>query len=195
MAAQNLVVVTRKDTGTKFQVSTTKIISFIGQSQGTDTLLTYIDQRGQSTNTLVDETPAAIDALTGGRTQAVTLNSSGLTQYINSDNIIYLDTTSFGCRITYNISGPAGKYRQPPTFIDVTETPASINTAAGNTGIIVFKDGSTRWINGDNMDLVTKDPSPLNEAGYLLLYDDKKVDFRALHLNSTGNGFSIGSGL
>lgn len=195
MAAQNLVVVTRKVLGTKFQVSTTKIIKFKGQSQGTDTLLSYIDQRGQATDLLVDETPAAVNALTGGRTQAVTLDSDGSTLYINSDNIIYLDTTTFGCRITYNISGSAGKYRQPPTFIDVTETPGSINTAAGNTGIITFRDGSTRWIDGNSLDLVAKDPSPLNSAGFAVLYDDKKVDFNILHVNSSGNAFSIGSGL
>src|SRR5688572_23227485 len=107
MAAQNLVLVTRTDNGKQFKVSTTKIVEFKDQSGST--LLTYVDQRGKIDHRLVDESAAAINALTGGRTQLVTLNNSTSTPiYINSDRIIYIDNMLFGARITYQISGGAG---------------------------------------------------------------------------------------
>jgi len=108
MAAQNLVLVTRTDNGKQFKVSTTKIIEFKAQSGST--LLTYVDQRGKVDHRLVDETVGAINALTGSRTQAVTLNNDASTVvYINSDRIIYIDNTSWGSRITYDVSGARGK--------------------------------------------------------------------------------------
>lgn len=190
MAAQNLVLLTRVSDGTEFKVSTTKIIYFMAQSS--NTLVKFVDQRGDVTTELVSESAAAIDALTGSRTQAVTLYPSLLTQYINSDRIIYIDNQTWGSRITYEINGAKGKYNQPPVFIDCTQSPSTISTAAGNTGVIVPQQGKSRYINGDRLDLIAKDPSV--PADYIALYDDGKTEFARIKLDSAGNGFSIGSG-
>lgn len=191
MAAQNLVLVTRADDGTQFKVSTTKIVEF--KDQSSETLLTYIDQRGKVVHLLVTESAAAINALTGGRTQLVTLNNDNSTPvYINSDKIIYIDNMLFGARITYQISGGAGKYNQPPTFIDVTETGAAINTAAGNTGAIPLHGGGERYVNGDFIDIITKNPD--GTASFPVLYDDHKDEFHRLVASSGTAYLSIGSG-
>jgi hypothetical protein len=191
MAAQNLVLVTRTDNGKQFKVSTTKIIEFKAQSGST--LLTYVDQRGKVDHRLVDETVAAINALTGSRTQAVTLNNDASTVvYINSDRIIFIDNTSWGSRITYDVSGARGKYNQPPTFIDVTEAASAINTAAGNTGAIPLAGGGERYVNGDNIDLVVKNPD--GTTSFRMLYDSRLEEFKPLVASAGTAYLSLGSG-
>jgi hypothetical protein len=190
MAAQNLVLVTKLASSTEFKVSTTKIVYF--KDLDTGCLLTYVNQRGQTVHTVVSESATAIDALTGGRTQAVTRFDNGETQYINSDRIFFLDPQTWGTRITYEINGGRGKYNQPPIFIDVTQSPSSINSAAGNTGIIYPIAGNNRWINGDKIDIVVHHPSISND--FQILYDSGLTEFVKLNVNSTGNAFSVGSG-
>lgn len=191
MAAQNLVLVTRTDNGKQFKVSTTKIIEFKAQSGST--LLTYIDQRGKVDHRLVDETAAAINALTGGRTQLVTLNNDASTPvYINSDKIIFIDNTSWGSRITYEISGGRGKYNQPPVFVDVTTAASAINTAAGNTGAVPLAGGGERYVNGDFIDLVVRNPD--GTSSFEVLYDSKKEEFKKLVASAGTAYLSLGSG-
>ena len=192
MAAQNLVLVTRSDNGKQFKVSTTKIVEFKAQS-GAHTLLTYIDQRGKVDHRMVTETAAAINALTGSRTQLVTLRNSVATPiYINSDRIIYIDPLNLGCRITYDISGNRGKYNQPPIFIDVVETAGTVNTAAGNTGAIAQYNGVLRYVNGDNIDLVVHNPDAT--PSWEILYDDRKPEFTKIIASSGSAYLSLGSG-
>lgn len=191
MAAQNLVLVTRTDNGKQFKVSTTKIIEFKAQSGST--LLTYIDQRGKVDHRLVDETVGAINALTGSRTQAVTLNNDASTVvYINSDRIIFIDNTSWGSRITYEISGGRGKYNQPPIFLDVTEAASAINTAAGNTGAIPLASGGERYVNGDYIDLVVRNPN--GTSSFEVLYDSKLEEFKKIVASAGTAYLSLGSG-
>lgn len=191
MAAQNLVVLTRLDNGKKFQISTTKIVYF--QAQSSNTLLEYIDQRGKKDQILVTQSVATVNGLTGGRTQAITMYPELIVRYINSDRIIYINSQTWGSRITYDISGNRGKYNQPPSFVDCTESGATINTAAGNTGIVYPVAGKAFWINGDLLDLVVKDVTYLND--FEALYDDRKTEFTKLHLSSATSYLSIGSGL
>lgn len=189
MAAKNLVLVTRTDNGKEFKVSANKIIEFT--TQGSSTLLEYVDQRGHVTHMLVDEAVADINTA-AGRTQAVTLYPEGKTIYINSDRIIFIHSQTWGSRITYDIAGDRGKYNQPPRFIDVTESGATINTAAGNTGLVYPQAGKAYWVNGDFIDLVVKDPT--NSANYQMLYDSRKTEFEKLPLSSSNSYLSIGSG-
>jgi hypothetical protein len=193
MAANTLVLVTRKDDGTKFKVSTTKIVQF--KAQGTAVLLEYVDQRGEKKQKLVTESVATINGLTGGRTQAVTLYPSAIVLYINSDRIIYINSNTWGSRITYDISGNRGKYNQPPIHIDCTESGATINSAAGNTGKVQPTKGNEYWINGDLIDLVVKDPSygASNVADFLMLYDARGTEFDKKHLSSSSSYLSISS--
>lgn len=188
MAAKNLVLVTRTDNGKQFKVSATKIVEF--KTQGSSTLLQYVTQLGKSVHLLVDETAADINTA-AARTQAITLYPSGVTIYINSDRIIYIHSQTWGSRITYDISGDRGKYQQPPIFLDCTESGATINTAAGNTGIINPQADKQFWINGDFIDLVTKDPS--NTANFEMLYDARNTSFDKLKLSSSNSYLSLGS--
>ncbi len=80
----------------------------------------------------------------------------------------------------------------PPIHLDVLESGATINTAAGNTGIINPQGGKQYWINGDLADLVSKDPS--NPADFILLYDSRKTEFEKLKLSSANSYLSVGSG-
>lgn len=191
MAAQNLVLVTRTDNGKQFKVSTTKIVEFKVQSG--KTLLTYIDQLGKVQHRLVNESAATIDGLTGGRTQRVVLNNGLSTPiFINSDRIIFIDNTTFGSRITYEISGGRGKYNQPPIFLDVTEAASAINTAAGNTGAVALYGGGERYVNGDFIDLVVKNPN--GTATFEILYDSKKEEFKKIIASNGSSYLSLGSG-
>ena len=192
MAAQNLVLVTRTDNGKQFKVSTNKIVQFKAL-QNTTTLLTYVDQRGRQANMVVNETASTINGLTGSRTQAVTLYPSGTTVYINSDRIIYLDITTYGTIITYEVSGGSGKYNLPPSLINVSTSASSISSTAGQTGVIITSASQTRYINGNFIDLVTH--SPLINGDYEVLYDSKKTSFEKITVSSNGaSSFSIGSG-
>lgn len=190
MAAQALVLVTRTDDGTKFKVSANKIVQF--KAQGSSTLLEYVNQRGKKIQNLVTTSVSAINTA-AGRTQAVTLYPSGITLYINSDRIIYINSNTWGSRITYDISGSRGKYNQPPIFIDCIQSGATINTAAGNTGLINPTAGEAYWINGDLIDLVVKDPSygPSNTADFLMLYDARGTEFDKKKLSSNNSYLSI----
>ncbi len=188
MAAKNLVLVTRTDNGKQFKVSATKIVEF--KAQGGSTLLQYVDQLGQSVHRLVDESVSDINTA-AARTQAITLYPSGVTIYINSDRIIYINSQTWGSRITYDISGDRGKYQQPPIFLDCTESGSTINTAAGNTGIINPQGGKQYWINGDFIDLVTKDPT--NTTDFEMLYDERGPAFVKKKLSSSNNYLSLGS--
>lgn len=192
MAAQNLVLVTRTDNGKQFKVSTNMIVEFTALQGGTSQLV-FIDQRGRKSIVAVNESVATINGLTGSRTQAVTLNSNSKVIYINSDRIIYLDTASFGTIITYDVAGVGGKYNFPPISLSVNETPANINTAAVNTGLIITSDSQTRWINGNLIDLVSKSATMVGD--YNMLYNDKKTSFNQLTISSSGSSFlSLGSG-
>jgi hypothetical protein len=190
MAAQALVLVTRTDDGTKFKVSANKIVQF--KAQGANTLLEYVDQRGKKVQTLVTTSVSDINTA-AARTQAVTLYPSGITLYINSDRIIYIHSQTWGSRITYDISGNRGKYNQPPEFIDCTQSGATINTAAVNTGKVIPDGGKEYWINGDLIDLVVKDPSygPSNIANYLMLYDARGTEFEKKKLSSATSYLAI----
>lgn len=188
MAAKNLVLVTRTDNGKQFKVSANKIVEF--KTQGSSTLLKYVTQLGKAVHLLVDETAADINTA-AARTQAITLYPGAVTIYINSDRIIYIHSQTWGSRITYDISGDRGKYQQPPIFLDCTESGATINTAVGNTGIINPQAGKQYWVNGDFIDLVTKDPS--NTANFEMLYDARNAAFDKLKLSSSNSYLSLGS--
>lgn len=189
MAAQNLVLLTRTDNGKQFKVSATKILEF--KEQDSSTLIEYVDQRGHLTHRLVDEAVGDISTA-AARTQAVTLYPSGVTIYINSDRIIFIHSQTWGSRITYDVAGNRGKYNQPPRFIDCTESGATINTAAGNTGLVYPTAGKAYWVNGDFIDLVVKSPS--NGADFEMLYDSRKTEFEKLPLSSSNSYLSLGSG-
>jgi len=192
MAAQPLVLVTRADDGSQFKVQTNKIIEF--KAQGVNSLLSYVDQRGKFDHRLVTESLATISAA-ATRTQAVTLYPKNIVIYINSDRIIKINSQTWGSRITYDISGNRGKYNQPPKFIDVLESGATINAAAGNTGLIYPDKGKAFWINGDFIDIITKDPSfgSSNVADYSMLYDSRKTEFEKIPLSSANTYLSINS--
>ncbi len=192
MAAQNLVLVTRTDNGKQLKISTTKIIEFKDQSG--DTLITYVDQRGKIDHRLVTEAASAINTLTGGRTQLVTLRNTLATPiYINSDRIIYIDVMTVGCRITYQTGGGSGgRYNQPPSHIDVVETAAAVSSAAGNTGIVPLVGKEARYINGDLVDVVLH--SVQTSGAFEVLYDSKLTEFEKLIASSGSSFLSLGSG-
>lgn len=190
MAAQNLVLLTKLSGGKQFKVQTQFILQW--KAITGSTLIEYVNQRGEKTTEKVTESVSAINALTGGRSQAVTLFANGQTIYIISDNIIYLKNETFGTRIVYDTScRRKGKYQQPPIFIDVTESMTTINTAAGNTGILVPSAGRSFYVNGDRICTVTHDPNIPTD--FQLLYDEGKTEYKKITVNSTGNAFSIGS--
>jgi len=84
------------------------------------------------------------------------------------------------------------KYNQPPTFIDVTEAASAINTAAGNTGAIPLASGGERYVNGDNIDLVVKNPD--GTTSFRMLYDSRLEEFKPIVASAGTAYLSLGSG-
>lgn len=147
--ASKSVTVTDFNTGTAFTISAANILIFL--ASGSNTLISYVDNRGKVHSRLVTESLATINTA-AARTQAVT-QTSGII-YINSDRIIYLDDLTANRMINYDagVNVPAKYF--------VSESAASINTAAGNTFAITTQPSATqasrtRYINNLRIDAIT----------------------------------------
>ncbi len=139
--ASKSISLTILSSGKTFKLSADNIINFTVVN-GSNTQLTYLNNRDNVVTAIVSQSVSTINTA-AVRTQAVTLNNAASTViYIHSDKIIYIDDSTSFRQITYNGSGSY------PTIYDVTESAASINTAAGNTFIITIQQSSlSRWIN------------------------------------------------
>lgn len=125
------------------KLSANQIVRFT--ASGSNTLLTYVTNQDQVLTKLVTESVGTINTA-AARTQAVTLLDSTVV-YIHSDKIIFLDAVAAGSKVTLWNPGLAA-----PEILTVSEIPANINTAAGNTFAITTQpNGSTpsgtRYIN------------------------------------------------
>ncbi len=127
------------------KLSANQIVRFTASGSGT--LLTYLTNQDKVITKLMTESVSTINTA-AARTQAVTLNNATSTvMYVHSDKIIFLDVITAGTLITLWNPGTAA-----PEVYSVSDTPANINTAAGNTFAITTQpNGSTpsgtRYIN------------------------------------------------
>jgi hypothetical protein len=170
--ASQLISLTISITGGAIKLSANKIVKFL--ASGANTLIGYIDNQDRYVQKLVTQSLATIDTA-AQRTQAVTL-LDGTVIYINSDNIIYLDDTAAGTDITYWNQGVAA-----PEIIRVSESPAAINTVAGNTFAVVTQTGAvTRYIN--NLFIGQVAPSG---TGAQITYDSKRSAYEILYVVAT----------
>lgn len=154
--ASKAISLTNYATGASFSLSTNKIIWYT--TQGGNTLIKYISQRGTIKTVLVTESVSTIHTATLSNTlyasQAITLTDANTTVlYIMSDRIIYMDalTLSANATITYD-EGSEGGYK-PVVYTFSTPSLATINTANGNTFMITTQPAlngvpsKTRYIN------------------------------------------------
>ena len=123
MAAINtLCSVTEKSTSTVFKLGAKNIITFYLDpvTPGTGTVIVY-DNLETVKNITVTNTPAAVNALT--LLSIAVTPATGVTQYVNAEKIILVETSGTGAKITY------GTGRGTANQITVAETAAAITTA------------------------------------------------------------------
>jgi len=165
--------------GATMKLSANKVVRFT--ASGSDTLLGYINQQDKYVEHLMDETVGTINTA-AARTQAVTLASDSSTVYINSDRIVFLDTFGSNTLITL-----ANEGKPVSEVLEVTETAADINTAAGNTFTVTAQvTGSVRYINNLFIDSVVADAAtslPTVSATY-------KIKVEQVNLTVQGAGYT-----
>ncbi len=146
--ASKIISLTNYVTGGAFSLSTNKIVSF--KTEGSNTKITYFNQKGNIVSTVVTESVATIHTATLSNTlyasQAITLDT-GVVIYIMSDRIIYMDSYTASSAITYDagVSSPA-------VYVITSPSLATLNTANGNTFAVITQPTSnipskTRYIN------------------------------------------------
>ena len=178
--ASKLISLTSYNTGSVFLLSCNKIISFT-QIGASDTLIYYINQRGQVTSDRVLEDVATIHTATLSNTlfatQAITL-LDGTIVYINNDKVIFLDSLLNSSPLIGKITYDAGA-NSPTTYSFSAPTVAAFNTAAGNTFAVTTQDdvsngnpSRTRYINNLFIGAVTNASSGCN-----IFYDNKQPSF------------------
>ncbi len=143
--ASKSVTLTEVSTGKVIYVSASNILNFY--ATGADSIVTFVSNTGEIYTGTFDETVGTVNTA-AARTQALTLTDSGTTFYLNSDRIIYIEANGSGATITYN-----GEQQYPVKY-DVDETPANINTAAGNTfaiSVLAENGGSTNTVYINNL--------------------------------------------
>jgi len=176
--ASKSVSVTDFITGKAFKISANNILNFL--AQGANTQITYIDNRGKVLSRLVTESLATINTA-AARTQAVT--QDGVTIYINSDRIIFIDDITSSRMITYDagVNVPAKYF--------VSESAANINTAAGNTFAITTQASPnqvsvTRYINNLRIDQITAEAVSSQAVLQLLMRPESYT------VTAAGTGFT-----
>lgn len=158
--ASKLIPLTDKLTGAVFQLSVNKIIKYTASSS--NSVLTYISQRGKIVTRIVNEAVATIHgaalADTGVYlTQAITPVSGGAVIYLSNDRVIFVDALTASTLITYDEGSEAGL--APSQYEATLPTAANFNAATLNTfNITTQPEGSvpskTRYINNLFIDQV-----------------------------------------
>lgn len=178
-----LIALTNLKTGVVFMLSINKIIKYT--ASGSNTLMTFISQKGKIKTVLVTEGVAAIWALTVSNvtkiTQAITL-LNGKVLYINNDRVIFIDTVGANTVITYDEGDSA-----PVVYTASLPTPANFKTASDNILSVVTQGNSqeasrTRWINNLFISMVSPVAAGVRSE---ILYDVKKTGFEKIETTST----------